>query len=556
MYPKLCEICGKEFLAKTKSQKYCNCEHHRKCVVCGNDFIVDTHYVKRKTCSKQCAKLLRKSNAETTSLQKYGVKNAGYTEQSQKKIKATCEAKYGVEHVSQAESCKQHMKDSFMHKYGTDNPMKVNDVKRKAQDTCLSRYGAKSVLSKESSVRSKINQTNLEKYGTLDPGNSKESKEKRKQTCLDRYGTEYASQSRIVKQKREDTCLQKYSAKSPLESEEIQSKIKRTMIDKYGHVNPFECSDIRSKIANTLQTNYGVPYACMLPQCIDASGAKISNLNRSFSNYLLSLDIPNELEFKIDSYSYDVHVLNSNVLIEIDPSWTHSTYPTPKFGSISKEYHTNKTNEAKKHGYRCIHIFDWDDSRKVAKMLQHKNTMYARKCSVETISERECNEFLSEYHLQGTCRGQEIRLGLKQDNRLLGVMTFGKPRYNNKFEYELLRLCYDPSIQIVGGSRKLFKSFINSEFQPNSILSYCDNSKFNGDVYISLGFKLADKGSPSKHWSKGSKQITQNLLNQRGYDQLFNTKYGKGTSNEELMLKNKWLPVYDCGQSRYEWRRY
>lgn len=47
--------------------------------------------------------------------------------------------------------------------------------------------------------------------------------------------------------------------------------------------------------------------------------------------------------------------------------------------------------------------------------------------------------------------------------------------------------------------------------------------------------------------------ITNNLLLQRGYDQLFGTDFGKGTSNEQLMIENGWLPVYDCGQVVYQY---
>ena len=45
--------------------------------------------------------------------------------------------------------------------------------------------------------------------------------------------------------------------------------------------------------------------------------------------------------------------------------------------------------------------------------------------------------------------------------------------------------------------------------------------------------------TPSKHWYhlNSKRHITDNLLRQRGYDQLFNTNYGKGTNNEELMRK-------------------
>ena len=82
----------------------------------------------------------------------------------------------------------------------------------------------------------------------------------------------------------------------------------------------------------------------------------------------------------------------------------------------------------------------------------------------------------------------------------------------------------------------------------NSVISYCDLSKFTGSVYEKIGMKLSHVTSPAKIWSKGSKKVTDNLLRQRGYDQLFNANYGKGTSNEQLMLEHGWLPIYDCGQ--------
>ena len=42
------------------------------------------------------------------------------------------------------------------------------------------------------------------------------------------------------------------------------------------------------------------------------------------------------------------------------------------------------------------------------------------------------------------------------------------------------------------------------------------------------------------------------MLNNLGYDKIFGTDYGKYSNNEELMIKNGWLPVYDCGQLVFE----
>jgi len=43
------------------------------------------------------------------------------------------------------------------------------------------------------------------------------------------------------------------------------------------------------------------------------------------------------------------------------------------------------------------------------------------------------------------------------------------------------------------------------------------------------------------------------LLRQHGADRLIGTHDGKCTNNEEIMLREGWLPVYDCGQKVFVW---
>lgn len=52
--------------------------------------------------------------------------------------------------------------------------------------------------------------------------------------------------------------------------------------------------------------------------------------------------------------------------------------------------------------------------------------------------------------------------------------------------------------------------------------------------------------------------ITNNLLRQRGFDQLLRDTYGyfgKRTSNEQLMYAHCFVDVYDARQFRYSWYR-
>ena len=204
---------------------------------------------------------------------------------------------------------------------------------------------------------------------------------------------------------------------------------------------------------------------------------------------------------------------------------------------------------AKEHGFSCIHIFDWDDQDKIVSLLKPREAVYARKCEVKEISKAEVDKFLNNYHLQGATKQLQYAYGLYYEGELVQVMTFGKPRYNKNYEYELLRLCSKAGISVVGGADKLLKQF-EEQVKPSSIISYCDLSKFTGEVYEKLGFNLVSQTEPAKHWynPKTRRHITDNLLRQRGYDQLHKASFGKGTSNEELMRNDDYVEIYDCGQ--------
>lgn len=207
-----------------------------------------------------------------------------------------------------------------------------------------------------------------------------------------------------------------------------------------------------------------------------------------------------------------------------------------------------------------VTAFPWEDQSKVDLLHAPKEVIYARKCEVREVPLADVKQFLDQYHLQGNVKGQKICLGLylKGTKDLLEIMTFGNPRYNRKFQYELLRLCTKAGITVVGGSSKLFTFFIEN-YKPESIISYCNNAKFDGEVYTILGFRLKTKGNVTRHWWHPERKIhiTDNFLRSKGFDLLFGHiwgKYGIGTSNDELMREHGFVEIYDAGQSVYEWK--
>ena len=390
----------------------------------------------------------------------------------------------------------------------------------------------------------------FERYGVKNAQQNKEIREKTHKTNLERYGVEHPAQNKEVHNKMDKTNLQKWGSKYTTTTQNMKDKTKETIQKKYGekYDTIYKVPEVREKAKQTMKERYGVENAWQLPQ-VKLGMSNDSKPNKEFEKKLKELGIKYQREFSLESYNYDFKV-KDNILVEINPSATHNITWHPFNKQIPKEYHYNKSKTAEENGYHCIHIWDWDDQDKIIRLfLQDKKKIYARDCELKKVELEEAYSFLKEYHLQGYANC-ELALGLYKGNELVSIMTFGKPRYNKNYDYEIIRLC--SKYNVIGGNEKLFKGFTDKI--KGSIISYCDSSKFNGEVYKKLGFTLK-KSSISKHWYniKTGKHITDNLLRQRGFDQLFGTNYGKGTSNDELMLEHNFVEVYDCGQSTYIW---
>lgn len=408
------------------------------------------------------------------------------------KIVATNQRKYGYSNPFEN---KELIENSYLKKFGTTHPMKVSGIKNKV----ISKLDYKS-------NKVKARETIKEKYGSQENLNSIISNK-----IKDVWVTKTEEDKSLILEKTRETCLKKYK----------------------------------------------VLYPCQTPQAKICSSS-YSKPNNSFAKILEEKGISYEREFTVSNRSYDFKV--RDYLIEINPSATHnSTWGLFDKQGLPKDYHSKKSLLAKNNGFQCIHVFDWDNIEGVVNLLKPTKSIYARECQIREVSKEEVSLFLDSYHIQGNCRGQVISLGLYFKEELVEVVTFGKPRYNRNYQYELLRLCSKTGTKIIGGSSKLFKYFIN-KYNPESVISYCDLSKFSGEVYSKLGFSLLKQSKPSKHWYniKTKQHITDNLLRQKGFDRLLGKQFGtfgKGTSNEELMLKFEFIEIYDSGQSTYIWEK-
>ena len=398
--------------------------------------------------------------------------------------------------------------------------------REQAVDTCLEKYNVNNPAKVDVFMKNAY-QTKVDKYGITNSNNWI----KGHKTRIDNFGSLEESY-RITRLHGEQYCLEHYGCITASQTEKVKSQI-------------------RKSTKNTFQERYGVDCYWLLPDAKRSNSSKNSSYNVEFENLLIDNNISFEREVTVGKFIYDFKV--GNYLIEINPAATHNITWSPYSDTgIDKKYHKNKSDNATKHGYRCIHIWEWDDYDKVIKqLLLTKTKIYARNCDIKNVEIHEAKNFINKNHLQGYAR-DSIRMGLYYNNELVSIMTFGKPRYSLTADYELIRYC--SSCTVIGGAEKIFKYFLKT-YNPEFIVSYCDTAKFAGNVYSKLGFEYITS-TLSHHWFnfKTKQHILDSLLRKRGFDQLFNTSFGKGTSNSDLMIQHGFVEVVDSGQSTYMYK--
>lgn len=133
-----------------------------------------------------------------------------------------------------------------------------------------------------------------------------------------------------------------------------------------------ECASIgfKTKCKETCQEKYGVDYPCQTEQALKA-GNVISEINKRFAKLLDKNSIEYEQEFVLGYYAYDFKI--NNILIEINPTYTHSIQEN-HFGSHKEKYdHYNKSKIAKDNGYICLCVWDWDNWQDIINLIKQPN---------------------------------------------------------------------------------------------------------------------------------------------------------------------------------------
>jgi hypothetical protein len=260
----------------------------------------------------------------------------------------------------------------------------------------------------------------------------------------------------------------------------------------------------------------------------------------------------------------DIYIPDRKLAIEVNGVYWHSTI------FKNKGYHQEKSIQCGKKGIQLIQIFEheWvnpDMQKKIKQLLKNKLTqpervLYARKCNIREIDNTVYTEFLNKYHLQNSANAS-IKIGCYSKDELVGVLGIGTPRFNDKYEYEVIRLSWKDDVAVVGGLQRLFKYFIR-RYRPTSVITYSDLSKFVGTSYLKLGFKtITDKifSEPNYIWVKASRENNANYETLSRYQTQKHKLIALGLGSEdetedEIMERLGYLKIYDSGNIRLEWK--
>jgi hypothetical protein len=157
---------------------------------------------------------------------------------------------------------------------------------------------------------------------------------------------------------------------------------------------------------------------------------------------------------------------------------------------------------------------------------------------------------LNKHHIQGEDKSK-VKLGLFFENELVAVMTFGKPRFNNNYEYELIRYATKSRYHVLGGAGKLLKYF-ERNYNPKNIITYADRSYSQGNMYKQIGFTLVKISEPSYVWIKGNEILSRYQCQKHKLKEILKDNYNEGLSENENMLLNGFYKLYDCGNFVFE----
>lgn len=281
---------------------------------------------------------------------------------------------------------------------------------------------------------------------------------------------------------------------------------------------------------------------CLTCGCV---GKRISAPAREILEYIQSLGVDAEFEYRIGTRLFDVYVPKYEVAIELNGNRWHSK-PESKARDFAK-YTLAKQNEI---GFISIFEDEWKKKKEIMKAIIRNRLMASSPkvirssiCNIEKISASEAGAFYDKFHYIGKCASR-VHYGAQFNGVLIGCASFRRPSRNSNYDFELSRMAANPEWRVHGLWGSIMSRFIK-EFSPQSIVSFSDNRLFSGKTYEKLGYVFDGDVKPDYYWVKG---------NNRSHKSALRKPPGCDVTETELRESQGYRKIWDLGKKRWVWR--
>ena len=438
--------------------------------------------------------------------------------------------------------------------YKKNNPIhhtQTQEFKTKIKEITLKKHGVEYYF-QTNVFKESVKQTTLEKHGVESTNSLEEVKQKKKKSWLEKHGVDNPAKSIIQKNKtsisRRINTWENFLYHLTEHNIEPLFTLEEHLHNKNQKYKCLKCNSIFEYLKSIHGLKYCSPYEIRCKKC----DPTVSSGEFLINTWLKELGIRTvKLTRYVNNKDLDIFLPDYNLAIEYDGIYWHSDIYK------DKNYHLDKTKACKEKGIQLIHVFEneWLNKQNIVKSIIlskigiYSQRIQARKCEVVRLSSNEYREFTESNHIQGYVPAS-IRIGLKYDNQIISIMSFGKSRFK-KDEIELIRYCALLNTQVIGGFSKLLK-----HSQLNNIITYCDLRYSDGSGYIKNGFEIVNQTYPNYfYWKQNILKLHSRVEFQKHKLPKVLENFNANLTEAENMYNNGYLRIFDCGNLKLQFKK-
>jgi very-short-patch-repair endonuclease len=391
-------------------------------------------------------------------------------------------------------------------------------------------------------------------YSCSGKHNSLTTRDKAKATLKKNYGVEHAMQCNVIVERSRATSLERFGNQNHTYMVNGISEATVAVLSDVEYMAQKYAEEGTKGISEALGVSISCAERRLRKLDINLMGGK-SLFEKEVAAYIKSIYagqvIVNTRKI-INGKELDIYLPDLKFAIECDGAYWHG-----ELQGKDKNYHLDKTEACDALGIRLIHIwdFEWNKERDKYKLLLSRamgnvtNKIHARKCTITTPSTEDSEKFFID-NFAHSWRTPAFSYGLEYEGELIQVISFINSELPNN--YELVSMCTNKDVVVVGGVRMLFDMFV-LENSPTTVVSYSDRSVSAGEIYAKIGFEFVHHSKPNYRYTKNYTTVENSSEYQKDTLSEKLEIFEPSMSEWENMKMNGYDRLWDCGNSLWAW---